>query len=132
MASVCDRCDVLIDFRSEFVYENESLCERCFAEATAFKQDKSVIHENICEELTGLYKRKNADYGDSFAKARKEIPHYTLGKLYDKFERYKQLSKQDRQVEDETVIDTLIDMGNYVIMELLERRLEVKEDENNN
>ena len=90
------------------------------------KPSKADIHMEICNQLNAIYKRKNADYGDSFAKARKEISCYTLGKLYDKFERYKQLSKQDRQVDDETIEDTLSDMANYIVMELIERRLEAE------
>lgn len=69
---------------------------------------------------------KNADYGDSFAKARKAVPNYTLGKLYDKFSRYMNLTikgETSAQV-DESLDDTLMDLANYAIMELTERRLE--------
>ena len=49
--------------------------------------NKLEIHAGICDGIKDLYQRKNADYGDSFAKARKAVPNYTLGKLYDKFSR---------------------------------------------
>ena len=45
--------------------------------------DKLEIHASICDSIKDLYRRKNADYGDSFGKARKAVPNYTLGKLYD-------------------------------------------------
>lgn len=91
--------------------------------------DKLTIHAGICDSIKDLYQRKNADYGDSFAKARKAVPNYTLGKLYDKFSRYMNLTVKGEgsaQVE-ETLDDTLLDLANYAIMELTERRLEKEE-----
>ena len=34
--------------------------------------DKVQVHAEICDNIKVLYQRKNADYGDSFAKARRE------------------------------------------------------------
>jgi len=88
-------------------------------------ETKVQRHKRLCEGLTALYERKNKDYADSFAKARKEIPNYTLGKIFDKFERYKNLSRTaDRQVLDETIVDTLLDMANYCLMEVIEREID--------
>lgn len=83
-------------------------------------------HGEICDYLKELYRKKNADYGDSFAKARKEVPFYTLGKLYDKFSRISNILADpvNREVSDETVEDTLLDLANYAIMEVAERRSE--------
>jgi hypothetical protein len=94
--------------------------------------NKAYKHEAICKKLNKIYEQKNADYNDCFAKARKEVPNYTLGKLYDKFERFKQLSKHENQVKDETICDTLTDLANYAIMELLERQIESEENNNEN
>lgn len=88
--------------------------------------NKLDIHAGICDSIKDLYRRKNADYGDSFAKARQAVPNYTLGKLYDKFSRYMNLTlngEGSAQVE-ESLDDTLMDLANYAIMELAERRLE--------
>lgn len=88
--------------------------------------DKLTIHAGICDSIKNLYQRKNADYGDSFGKARKAVPNYTLGKLYDKFSRYMNLilnGEGSAQV-DESLDDTLMDLANYAIMELTERKLE--------
>lgn len=88
--------------------------------------DKLTIHAGICDSIKTLYQRKNADYGDSFAKARQAVPNYTLGKLYDKFSRYMNLTingEGSAQVE-ESLDDTLMDLANYAIMELTERKLE--------
>lgn len=88
--------------------------------------NKYEMHKQIVAELSETYRKKNADYGDSFAHARKEVPHYTLGRIYDKFSRYKNLSLSGRASEiDETVTDTLLDMANYCIMEVIELTMEV-------
>ena len=82
-------------------------------------------HTEICKRLTELYASKNSDYGDSFSKARTEVPYYTLGKLYDKFMRYKNLTlcNGNPKVKTESVTDTLSDLANYCIMELVEREI---------
>ncbi len=86
--------------------------------------NKVQVHAEICDNIKDLYKRKNADYGDSFAKARREVPNYTLGKLYDKFQRYMTLTRKGEHTAqvDETLDDTLMDLANYAIMELTERK----------
>lgn len=129
---LCGYCNLEVD-GTIFVHEDRKVCEECFADYTSFdnvqdtnavKIDKVKLHQEICEKLNKIYQQKNADYGDSFAKARKEVPNYTLGKLYDKFERFKQLSKHENQVKDESIIDTLYDLANYAILELIERGLD--------
>lgn len=84
--------------------------------------DKLTRHEQICDEIKALYKRKNADYGDSFHKTFVEegmaMPRI---RLTDKLERFKKLTKSGEQkVNDESVRDTLIDLANYAIMTILE------------
>ena len=92
--------------------------------------DKLEIHAGICDGIKDLYRRKNADYGDSLAKARREVPCYTLGKLYDKFSRYMNLVRHGEQTAQvaESLDDTLMDLANYAIMELTERKLEKEHD----
>lgn len=80
------------------------------------------LHKQICSELTALYERKNADYGDSFHESFLEegmaMPRIRIG---DKFLRFKNLSKSpERLVADETLRDTLIDLANYAILTVME------------
>lgn len=84
------------------------------------------IHHEICDNIKEVYEKKNADYGNSFSTARKKVPFYTLSKLFDKFSRYENLTLNNgkNEVEDESIEDTLLDMANYCIMELAERRAE--------
>lgn len=88
--------------------------------------NKVEMHKKICEELIDLYERKNADYGESFAELRKEYPESICIRLTDKLNRLKKLTSDDHEqnVKDESVEDTLKDIANYAIMELVERSVE--------
>ena len=87
---------------------------------------KSEIHREICAGLTEVYARKNADYGDSFGSLRKEYPESICVRLGDKYNRLKSLLRPGyvAKVADEKVEDTLLDLANYAIMELVERRID--------
>ncbi len=81
------------------------------------------MHEQICKELNDIYVRKNTDYGNSFGEQFQE--HGLVSaviRLDDKMRRLKSLSKQDAQVKDESIDDTLLDMANYAIMTVIERK----------
>ena len=85
--------------------------------------DKVKIHKEICEKMHETYKAKNADYGDSFAKVREEYPETICTHLMWRIERLKTLYKgAEQQVKDESIDDTLLDIANYAVMELVERR----------
>lgn len=65
--------------------------------------NKIEIHKTLCDQLNDIYSRKNADYGDSFAKVRREVPNAILVRLMDKMERIKTLllNGERLQVADE-------------------------------
>lgn len=85
--------------------------------------NKTDTHLDICHTLNDIYQRKNADYGDSFAKLRNELPSAILVRIYDKYSRLKNLLEgKDQLVLDESIDDTLMDLANYCIMELIERK----------
>lgn len=87
--------------------------------------NKIEIHGQICCELNDLYKQKNHDYGNSFAILRKELPNSILVRIYDKYQRLKTLlTGAEQKVKDESIEDTLMDLANYCIMELVERRID--------
>ena len=86
--------------------------------------NKVETHKRICEDLNDLYERKNADYGESFAELRKEYPESICIRLTDKLNRLKKLTAgdHDQKVSNESIEDTLKDIANYAIMELIERK----------
>lgn len=87
--------------------------------------DKVKIHQNICKLMNETYEKKNNDYGDSFSKSYREYG-MTMSciRLEDKLNRLKSLIKNEQMVMDESVEDTLIDLANYAIMTIIEKRLE--------
>lgn len=95
-------------------------------------KNKTDLHQQICRELTEIYRRKNSAYGDSFALLRTEVPNAILVRVFDKYSRLKNLlnnsdKQQVRQYEkDESIDDTLKDLANYCIMELVERQIKNK------
>lgn len=64
-----------------------------------------------------LFKRKNADYGDAFAKYG---PTGVIMRIEDKMQRYMSITKSGvNLVETETLRDTLIDLHNYAAMAVM-------------
>lgn len=92
---------------------------------------QSELHRDICDELVALYERKNHDYGDSFHKSYQEFGLTMVCiRLDDKINRLKSLAKSTALVKDETIGDTLMDLANYAIMAIIERRQQEYEQEN--
>lgn len=86
------------------------------------KMNKVEMHKDICKELTDLYEQKNSDYGNSFADLRKEYPNSVCLRLTDKLNRLKSLyDNNETHKIAESLEDTLKDIANYAIMELIER-----------
>ena len=85
---------------------------------------KSQYLVQICADEVEMFKRKNTDYGDSFAKLRREMPTAVLVRIYDKFSRLAQLMNGNTALVDESIDDTLADLAAYCHMELLERRID--------
>lgn len=87
--------------------------------------DKVQIHRNICNKLNETYENKNHDYGDSFSELRERFPNAILVRLFDKYMRLESLlSGKNQKVIEESIYDTLLDMANYCIMELVEMEIE--------
>lgn len=84
-------------------------------------------NENYKELMNELYARKNHDYGDSFHTTFVEeglaMARIRLGDKFSRFKTLSRLSCNDRdqqQVTDESIRDTLLDLANYAIMTVLE------------
>lgn len=88
--------------------------------------DNIEIHGSICDSVKELYRKKNADYGNSFAGLRHRYPNFVCMRIFDKLNRLDNIMKPgyECKVSEETIEDTLMDIANYAIMELTERRLE--------
>lgn len=75
----------------------------------------------ITDYMYQIYEKKNADYGDSFSKTFDEFGLTASAiRINDKTERFKKLIKQNAQVQDESIKDTLLDLANYALLTLME------------
>ena len=86
-----------------------------FVEEPASNVEK---HKDICAELTDVYAKKNADYGDSFSDSLdKRGIVAALVRMEDKMNRLDSVTKSgEKLVDDETLVDTVMDLANYAIM----------------
>lgn len=79
----------------------------------------NIPPEEFASQMTNTYRRKNADYGDSFARS---LDKYGIVaafvRISDKVNRLESLMAPGRkaQVKDESVQDTLLDLASYAIM----------------
>ena len=84
-----------------------------------FENMKVKRFREITESMADLYERKNKDYGDSFSNSLDEFGEIAgLIRLNDKLNRLKTLVDSKAEV-DESKKDTLIDLANYAIMQLM-------------
>ncbi len=94
-------------------------------------ENKAQDFEGICKELAELHARKNAAYGDSFARTfeRFGIAAPTV-RMMDKVNRLGTFATSAFPLDDESVEDTLKDLAAYAIMTLaIWRGCDKKEDE---
>jgi Nucleotide modification associated domain 1 len=90
---------------------------------TVFNLSNIESHKKILNEIHDIYKRKNADYGNSFSEQFNEYGLLSaVIRLDDKMRRLKQLIKHEAQVKDESMEDTILDLASYAILTLMELR----------
>lgn len=79
----------------------------------------SSTANKVANQMVDTYKRKNADYGDSFgASLDKYGPVAAHVRMSDKINRLQSLvvRRQEAQVKDESIADTFLDLACYAIM----------------
>lgn len=85
--------------------------------------DKLKRHSEILDKMNDLYERKNNDYGNSVHDTYLKFgPSAYLVRMYDKLNRIHTLTStpDSCKVQDEKVLDSLIDLGNYAILMYME------------
>ena len=82
--------------------------------------DKCIYYYIQTKEMCKLYAKKNHDYGNSFDEGCDKIgTGYPLGRLLDKMNRLIAcMGKEDEMQINESIEDTLKDLGCYSIMTL--------------
>jgi len=87
------------------------------------KMDIIELHKEILDYLHDLYIKKNTDYGNSVHDTFERYGLVSfLVRIEDKLNRARTLSKQEANVNDEKIEDTLLDLANYAILAVMELR----------
>lgn len=85
------------------------------------ESDKSKFGK-VLSEMFDIYKKKNADYGNSFSETIQEfgcIP--AVARINDKVKRMKNIVKgQKMNVENESLRDNLMDIAVYSVLTIVE------------
>jgi len=81
--------------------------------------NKSITE--LTNQLKNLLIAKNTDYGDSVHKTFEKFGIIsTLVRINDKLNRLERLAENKQNVQDESIIDTLMDLAGYAIMSIIE------------
>lgn len=92
-------------------------------------------HKEICNQLNKIYETKNHDYGNSFGETYEKLGIISaITRISDKYNRICSLatkSAEERQVKDESIRDTLLDLANYCMMTIIEMDNEREREINN-
>lgn len=89
----------------------------------AKKRNKmETTFENIIAEMLETYKKKNADYGNSFSETIQEFGYIpAVARINDKLKRVKNMVKgKDMNIKDESMRDNLMDIANYCVLTIME------------
>lgn len=80
------------------------------------------IFARIIDDMYNLYVKKNQNYGNSFTKLYQDLgPIAGLVPLHNKLDRLTNLVKGGKN-DFESIEDTLVDLANYAIMNLVEMK----------
>ena len=77
---------------------------------------------NVLSEMFNTYKKKNADYGNSFSETIQEFGYIpAVARINDKLKRVKNMVKgNDMNITDESMRDNLLDIANYCVLTIVE------------
>ena len=120
--SELDTNEAITALRNFGRYFNERVNEPTETGGTPMKNYER--HSEITKQLNEIYIAKNTDYGDAFGDTFKKLGIISaVTRIADKTNRLMSLSSKteaERNVKDETIKDTLMDLANYAIMTLIE------------
>ena len=81
------------------------------------REDFQAKHSEICEKIMETFKRKNHDYGNVFEQTMGDYGLLApVVRFRDKLGRIETLLTVKNEVLDESIADTILDLGNYCIM----------------
>lgn len=89
---------------------------------SGYKLYTGLDANKIANLMTDTYRRKNADYGNSFDESVDKFGLVSaIVRMSDKVNRLKSLviQKNEVQVKDESIADTFLDLASYAIMTIM-------------
>ena len=93
------------------------------------------MFEQFTRNRVLVYLKKNKDYGDSFGETFRKLGIISaITRISDKYNRICSLatkSERERQVKDESIKDTLLDLANYCMMTVIEMDNEKRQETDN-
>lgn len=79
------------------------------------------LHQELLDYIHKLYVTKNKDYGSSVHDTYTKYGFTSyLVRLEDKLNRARIISREEAEVSDEKLEDTLLDLANYAILAVME------------
>lgn len=79
--------------------------------------DRCSIHKELTEKINATYEQKNTAYGNSFDRSIDRFGYIAgLVRMEDKMNRLEQLLIKNAEPNDESAVDTALDLANYAIM----------------
>lgn len=82
---------------------------------------KHERHKQILVDLHEIYVDKNNKYGDAFAETVDKYGNVAaLTRMYDKFSRIETMILNEIEDSEESVIDSALDLANYLVMFVME------------
>lgn len=93
---------------------------------TPEEDTRIAIYREIVDDMLDAYQEQYHDYGRGYAEARRKIPCYIAGKLYDKVSQLIALTLDGETdlVFSAAVDNALLDLADYALMEYVERRFD--------
>ena len=84
------------------------------------------VYRKIVDDMLDAYQEQYHDYGRGYAEARRKIPCYIAGKLYDKVSQLIALSRDGETdlVFNSAVDNALRDLADCALTEYVERRID--------
>lgn len=88
--------------------------------------NKVERHQELCDLINDIYKRKNTAYGDSFGDTFNKLGLISaVTRITDKYNRLVTLATNEQiDCGDEPIVDTLLDLANYALMTVIELEVE--------
>lgn len=86
------------------------------------ESNRVTMFSELTSQMLETFKKKNADYGNSTTQTFEEfgLTSYAV-RLSDKLNRIKTFCKKGKlEVEEESIMDTLLDMSNYCLLAIID------------